>query len=408
MTSGFTSRRGVQFAVQVAQVFLVGLAAGMTRTVAPALAVEEFGLSPGAVEFVAAMVIGFGLAKAAMNLVAGAWSDRRGRRRVLLAGWLATAPVAPMIALAPSWGWIVAALALLGVGQGLTWSMTLAAKLDITRPERRGMVNGVNEFAGYAAVALAGVFTAALAERWGGRGAILAFGLAVSAAGIALTTALVRDVGPIADAEVPDAGSAQPTRAALALRLTLRSRRLLAVCQAGLIEKFADALVWTMMPAYLRAQGFGVGEIARVVGAYALTWGVCQAFTGPLSDRVGRAPLIAGGMALCGVGLTLFPEGGSFEWRAGCAAAAGLGMAMLYPTLGAAAADQTSPGTRGAVLGAYRFWRDLGYAVGGAALVLTWAHAPESRVFPVVGACLCLSAAAYLALMRSGRAAPAE
>lgn len=382
-----------QFLVQVAQVFLVGLTAGMTRAVVPALASEEFGLDRGAPGLVAAMVVGFGLSKAALNLLAGAWSDRYGRKRVLLAGWLASAPVPPMIAFAPSWPWVVAAVALLGVGQGLTWSMTLTSKLDLTRPERRGLVNGVNEFAGYAAVALAGVLTADLADRLGARTGLLVFRAAVVAMGVILTLALVKETRP----RTAPLQASHHITAARALAITARSRHLFAICQAGLVEKFADALVWTTIPAYLRSRGFTLDQIASTVGAYAFTWGACQLLTGPLSDRLGRKPLIAGGMALCAAGIALIPFRAGPEWATLCSALAGFGMAMLYPTLGAAVADLAPPASRGALLGAYRCWRDLGYSVGGIVIIAAASFAAPALLFPIVGACLACSAIIYLA-----------
>jgi MFS family permease len=374
-------------------VLLVGLTLGLMRTVVPALAEDEFGIPRGAFVLLGTFVLAFGLVKAALNFVAGHWSERVGRRRVLVWGWLAGLPVPVLIWAAPSWGWIVAATVLLGVQQGLCWSMTQTAKLDLTLSGERGLIMGLNEFAGYAGVALSGVLTAYAAGWLGPRSGLLALGLAILGLGLVLALATVRETRPwaLAEAAAPPpppsaraprlARTATPTPGTLEVMavMTWRDRRLAALCQAGHVEKFVDALIWILVPAWLFARGAGLTQIGWVVGTYGVVWGLAQLLTGPLSDRVGRFWPTVLGMWICGAGVALFPLGSTPLGWSGAAALAGLGMALLYPNLSAAVADLAPPGWRGAAIGVYRFWRDLGYATGALVVGLAaWAAGPEA------------------------------
>lgn len=321
---------------------------------------------------------------------------------MLVWGWLVGLPVPVLVWAAPGWGWIVAATVLLGVQQGLCWSMSQTAKLDLTLPAERGLVMGLNEFAGYAGVALGGLATAYAAAWLGPRPGLLLVGLAVVGTGLALALAFVRESRPwaLAEAAAPPptraprharARSATPGSAEVFALMTWRDRRLAALCQAGHVEKFVDALIWILVPGWLFAQGASLPQIGWVVGAYGLVWGLAQLVTGPLSDRVGRFWPNVAGMWLCGAGVALMPLGaGPWGW-AGAAALAGFGMALLYPNLSAAVADITPPAWRGAAIGVYRFWRDLGYATGALVVGLAaWALGPEAA-FWVVGAAMALS-----------------
>ena len=376
-----------QFLHQLLQVLLVGLTLGMMRTVVPALAEREFGVPRTSFLLLTTFVIAFGVVKAVMNFVAGRLSERVGRRRVLLLGWLAALPVPVMVALAPSWGWVVAATVLLGMNQGLTWSMTQTAQLDLTSPRERGLTLGLNEFAGYAGVALAGIATAALASWLGPRQGLLLFGLAVVLVAIVLTLRWVRETLPWARADAarqaaaghsaglpparyPHLVSSEPGSWELFALLSWRDRRFFALSQAGLVEKFVDALVWAFWPVYLHQRGVDLPGIGWIVGVYGFTWGAAQFFTGKLSDRLGRHLLNAWGMWICGAGVALMPLGSGAAWWSVSAAVAGLGMAMLYPNLSAAVADIAHPNWRASAIGIYRFWRDLGYGIGALGLGL--------------------------------------
>jgi MFS family permease len=362
------------------QVLLVGMTLGMMRTVVPALAETEFGVPRGSFMLLVAFVVAFGFVKGSMNFVAGRMAERLGRQRVLLLGWLVALPVPALIYFASSWSWIVLATVLLGVNQGLTWSMTQTAKLDLTRPDQRGLVIGLNEFSGYLGVAIAGVITGYAASLLGPRAGLLWFGSAVIGLATLLVWLAVKETLPWAHAEVkrhaanpaaqafrpryPDNVSAQPSTGEMFALMSWRDRRMAALCQAGLVEKFVDALVWVFWPVYLHQQGVSLPGIGWIVGVYGFTWGGAQFFTGRLSDRVGRHLLNAWGMWICGAGVALMPLGTGAAWWSLSAAVAGLGMAMLYPNLSAAVADIAHPSWRASAIGIYRFWRDLGYGIG--------------------------------------------
>ncbi|WP_220429051.1 MFS transporter [Vulcaniibacterium gelatinicum] len=364
----------VQFAHQLLQVLLVGLTLGMTRTVVPALAEAEFHVPRDSFVLLAAFVVAFGVVKGAMNFVAGRLSETVGRKRVLLLGWLLALPIPVLVWWAPAWHWIVVATLLLGVNQGLTWSMTQTAKLDLTRADERGLTLGLNEFAGYTGVALAGVATAYLAETFGARTGLLWFGLGVIVLALWLTHAWVEDTLPWAraagEAGATAGAAGAPSARDVFARMSWRDRRLAALSQAGLVEKFVDALVWVLYPLFLYQRGVPLPEIGWIVGVYGFTWGGAQLFTGRLSDRIGRQWPNVAGMWICGAGVAMLPLGEGSAWWSLSAAVSGLGMALLYPNLSAAVADLAAPAWRGSAIGIYRFWRDLGYAIGGLGLGL--------------------------------------
>ncbi|MBI5277212.1 MAG: MFS transporter [Burkholderiales bacterium] len=368
-----------QFAHLLLQVLLVGLTIGMMRTVVPALAETEFGVPRHSFVLLSAFVLAFGVVKGVLNFVAGRLSESIGRRKVLLAGWLVALPIPVMIWLAPDWNWIVAATVLLGFNQGFCWSMTQTAKLDITRADERGWTLGLNEFAGYVGVAAAGIATAYLAASFGPRIGLLLFGLAVIGAALVLTLNSVQETLPWAHAEIaghevidprrpvpryPAGVSAKPATKELFALVSWRDRRLAALSQAGLVEKFVDALVWIFYPVYLYQRGLSLPQVGWVIGVYGFVWGGSQLFTGRLSDRIGRHMPNVWGMWVCGAGVAMMLLGDGIAWWSFSAAASGFGMALLYPNLSAAVADISHPAWRGSAIGIYRFWRDLGYAVG--------------------------------------------
>jgi MFS family permease len=374
-----------QFLHQLVQVLLVGLTIGMTRTVVPALAESDFGVPKDSFVLLSSFVVAFGLVKGVMNFAAGRFSERVGRKQVLLLGWLVALPIPVMIWYAPSWNWVVAATVLLGINQGLTWSMTQTSKLDITRLEERGLTLGLNEFAGYVGVALAGILTAYLATRFGARQGLLVFGLAVIGSALLLTQLWVKDTLPWAKADAakhalgfaqvmrpryPTHVSANPSTLEIFTLMSWRDKRLMALSQAGLVEKFVDALVWVFYPVFLYQQGVSLTNVGWIIGVYGLVWGGSQLFTGRLSDRVGRHGPNVWGMWLCGAGVAAMVLGEGVAWWAVSAGVSGFGMALMYPNLSAAVADISHPAWRGSAIGIYRFWRDLGYGIGALGLGL--------------------------------------
>jgi MFS family permease len=368
-----------QFGQQLLQVFFVGLTIGMQRTVIPILAETEFGVPADSAVLLMAFVISFGFVKGAMNFVSGRLSERVGRRRVLIWGWLVALPIPFIILYAPSWNWIVAANILLGINQGFAWSMTVTSKLDIVRADQRGLATGFNEFSGYGGVALAGVITGYLAVDFDPRKSLFAFGLTVIL--LALTSALLFSRETIhwarAESAAHKAGTHEgplprfpanvpehPSTSEIFKLVSFQHRTFSALSQAGCVEKFVDALVWVFFPVYLFSKGLSLVQIGWVVGFYGFVWGGSQLWTGPLSDALGRKWPIVIGMWICALGIvaTLMVDG-MIAWSF-TAALTGVGMALLYPTLIAAVGDISHPNWRGSSLGVYRFWRDFGYGIG--------------------------------------------
>ena len=380
---------------QLLQVFLVGLTIGMTRTVVPGLAETEFGLGGQQFFLLTTFVVVFGAVKSVMNLFAGRFSDRFGRKRVLIAGWIAALPIPFLLLYAPNWGWVVAATALLGINQGLCWSMTLNSKLDMTNLNQKGLVNGMNEFSGYAAVALAGVVTAWLVEVYGARLGLFMFGTSVIVLGLLLAVLVIKETRPWALAHTQGIKPAPaPSLGQAFWYASWQNRNLLALNQAGLVEKFTDALVWIILPVWFVSQNLTLVQSSSIIGVYALVWGASQLITGSASDRFGRKPLIVGGMWLCGIGVLLLVLTHTVWLWTLEAGLIGFGMAMLYPTLGAAVADVSPPAQRSTLLGVYRFWRDFGYAVGALSmgLLAQWAQGLDVT-FWLVGVAMLLSGA---------------
>jgi MFS family permease len=379
------------------QVLLVGMTLGLMRTVVPTLAESSLGVARDSFLLLGSFVVAFGLVKSVMNLIAGRLSERWGRQRVLLLGWISALPIPAMLAWAPSWGWIVLATTLLGVHQGLSWSMTQTAKLDLSLPEERGLILGLNEFAGYFGMALAGVITAYGAVALGAREALLAWGSGVIGLGLLLTHGWIKDTRPwvstsVATPVIPPM-VADNFRAVFA-KVSWQDRRLAALAQAGLVEKFVDALVWVIYPVFLHQQGLALTDIGWVIGTYGVVWGVAQTFTGRLSDRIGRQRPNVWGMLICGTGVILMVGVHSVWGWSLAAGLSGFGMALLYPNLSAAVADLAAPAWRGTALGVYRFWRDLGYGIGalGLGLAAHFSHQVEAA-FVFVAVSMALSAA---------------
>jgi MFS family permease len=347
----------------------VGAMVGLERTVLPLIADRDFGLASttAALSFIAT----FGIVKALTNFFAGELGDRFGRRRVLIAGWLFGLPVPFLVIWAPNWWWIVAANVLLGINQGLAWSMTVIMKIDLVGPARRGFAMGLNEFAGYLAVAISAYATGEIASRYGLRPAPFYLGIAFAALGLSLSVLFVRDtMGHVArEASAATAASGVAldhswrTRDVFA-RVSWRDPALFSASQAGLVNNLNDGLAWGLFPLFFAAAGLSLRQIALLTFVYPATWGVMQLWTGALSDRVGRKWLIAAGMALQGCALVAMAVvHGVASWFV-TGLLLGVGTAMVYPTLLACIGDVAHPSWRARAVGIYRLWRDLGYAVG--------------------------------------------
>jgi MFS family permease len=355
-----------QFALLVGVNALVGSMVGLERSVLPLIAERDFGLRSAAT--ILAFVVAFGAAKALTNLAAGELAERLGRRRLLVAGWLVALPVPLLIGLAPSWWFIVAANLLLGVNQGLAWSMTVVMKIDLAGPQRRGLALGLNEAAGYLGVAVTAFASGTLAASFAPRTVVWTGAALIAAAGLLLSVFAVRDTGAHVAHEQAAHGADPPRRAgfrAAFARATFGDPVLRACNQAGLVNNLNDALAWGLAPLYLAANGAGVGEIGIVAGTYPVVWGAGQLATGWLSDRTGRKPLIVAGMLLQAAALGALVAGsGAFAPSLAAAALLGAGTAMVYPTLIAAVSDASQPRERARAVGVYRFWRDFGFVAG--------------------------------------------
>ena len=363
-----------QFTLLVGVNALVGAMVGQERSVLPLLAEREFGLASASATLT--FLVAFGLSKAFANLAAGVLADRHGRKPVLVAGWLVALPVPLLIIAAPDWSWIVLANVLLGVSQGLTWSTTVIMKIDLVGPTRRGLALGLNEAAGYVAVAAAAFTTGLIAQEAGLRPAPFLLGLVVAGLGLGLSAFVVAETRGHATFESEAAGQpaerapaaaptpASPGWAAVLRRTSFGDRRLFAASQAGLVNNLNDGMAWGLLPLYFATRGLPVIEIAILAAAYPAVWGILQVGTGALSDRVGRRPPIVVGMIVQAVAIGAIAVGDGFTTWLAAAMALGLGTALVYPTLIAVVADVAAPSWRASAIGVYRLWRDLGFAMG--------------------------------------------
>ena len=377
MATGSPLRLGLrenlaQFSLLVAVNALVGGMLGQERTVLPLLAESVFALDA----YTAALtyILAFGIAKAATNYFAGTWSDRFGRKPVLVIGWMIAVPVPLLLIWAPTWAWIVVANLLLGVSQGMTWSTTVVMKIDLVGPARRGLAMGFNEAAGYAAVAATALATGYLAAEFGLRPAPFLLGVAFAALGLGVSTLFVRETRDFARLEAashqarPDGRHDhlhdQLSNGQVFVQTSFKEPALSAASQAGMVNNLNDGLAWGLFPVLFLASGLTVPEIGMLAALYPAVWGLAQLGTGALSDRWGRKWLIAGGMGIQAIGLGIVAAADAFAWWALAAVLLGLGTAMVYPTLLAAIGDVAHPAWRARAVGTYRLWRDGGFAVG--------------------------------------------
>jgi MFS family permease len=353
-----------QFTLLVVVNAFVGAMVGLERSILPAIAEHDFQLA--ARTAVLSFIVVFGVTKALTNYFAGRFSDTVGRKTVLVAGWLVATPVPFLLMWAPTWGWVLFANVLLGMSQGLTWSTTVIMKIDLAGPERRGLAMGLNEFAGYLAVALSALATGHLAAAYGLRPQPFYLGVAFALLGLGLSAMLVRETHAHARREARDHA---PLAAALSqrqvfVRTSFTDRELSSVSQAGLVNNLNDGMAWGLFPLFFASAGMSLNRIGWLAAIYPGIWGTGQLITGALSDRIGRKWLIAGGMWVQAVGIAVIVLSSRFLGFAIGGALLGTGTAMVYPTLLAAIGDVAHPTWRASSVGVYRLWRDLGYAVG--------------------------------------------
>jgi MFS family permease len=353
-----------QFALLVIVNAFVGAMIGMERSILPVIAEQEFHLvaRTAALSF----IVVFGVCKALTNYAAGQLSDAVGRKNVLVAGWAIAVPVPFILMWAPTWNWILVANALLGISQGFTWSTTVIMKIDLVGDQRRGLAMGLNEFAGYVAVAGAALLTGWIAARQGLRPTPFYPGVAFVAAGLTLSAILVRETRAyVALESTLRSGSARTmTPREVFWRTTLTDRNLSTISQAGLVNNLNDGMAWGLFPLVFAAANLTLDRIGILAAIYPATWGVAQLATGALSDRFGRKWLIAAGMWVQAIGIVVVTVSSRFVGFAAGGVLLGIGTAMVYPTLLAAIGDVAAPAWRASSVGVYRLWRDLGYALG--------------------------------------------
>ncbi|HEY8945452.1 MAG TPA: MFS transporter, partial [Polyangiaceae bacterium] len=355
-----------QFSLLVLVNAFVGAMVGMERSILPAIAEQDFKLT--ARSAVLSFIVVFGITKALTNYLAGRLSDHCGRKHVLVAGWLVATPVPLLLMWAPTWTWVLVANALLGISQGLTWSTTVIMKIDLVGSKRRGLAMGLNEFAGYLAVAVSALATGFLAMHYGLRPQPFYLGIGFVSLGLVLSIFAVRETKQHVAHEAKLEGSPSPDQSLtprdVFWRTSVRDKNLSSVSQAGLVNNLNDGMAWGLFPLFFTAAGLTLAQIGSLAAIYPATWGVAQLFTGALSDRFGRKWLIASGMWVQAVGIAFVILADTLLGFSLGAVLLGLGTAMVYPTLLAAIGDVAHPSWRASSVGVYRLWRDLGYAIG--------------------------------------------
>ncbi|MDS0301055.1 MFS transporter [Halogeometricum sp. S1BR25-6] len=400
-TQGIRQNRS-QFALQLLTVFAVGLTIGAERNVVPVLGRDVLGVESMLV--IGSFVVSFGFVKALLNLYGGKWSETYGRKPILVAGWLVALPIPVVLVYAPNWWWITLGNVLLGINQGLAWSMSVNAKIDLAGNDARGFAVGLDEAFGYGGVAVGTWVTGVLAARYGLRPEPFYFLAGVVVFALVVSVLFVEETLPYARAEAgaEDDGETDadlPFRSILK-RATWGDRTLFAAAQAGSVEKFVDALVWIAYPLYLTNAGLSVAQVGVVVGVYGGVWGVLQLYTGKLADDIGRRPPVVAGMFVAGTGvLATVLVDGYWPWML-TAGVTGVGMALLYPNLITVVGDAAHPSWRATGLGVYRMWRDAGYGFGAILIGVTADLVSTEAAFYAVAAAMFVSGTVTLIWMR--------
>lgn len=351
-----------QFSLLVLINAFVGGMVGLERTILPEIAETEFGIAARSAIF--SFIIVFGITKAASNYFAGRFAQQYGRKNMLIIGWLFGLPVPFILMMADSWNWIIAANVLLGINQGLAWSANVIMKIDLAGKKDRGLAMGLNEFAGYLAVAILAFLTGWIASEYGLRPYPFYLGIGLAGIGLLMSVFLVKDTAPWVQAESSEGNNEKRSKQNLFWKVSIGDRNLFAVSQSGLATNLKDGMAWGIFPLYLTAAGLDLYQVGIVTGIYPAFWGIFQVVTGKVSDHTGRKNMLLGGLILQAVSLLIFPYLQSFIQYVIVASLLGLGTAMVYPTFLAAVADLVHPEDRAESIGVFRLWRDGGYAVG--------------------------------------------
>jgi MFS family permease len=349
-----------QFSLLVLINAFVGGMIGLERTIIPQIAEVDFGLS--AKTAILSFIVVFGVTKALTNYYTGVLANRLGRRNLLILGWLFALPVPVILIYATSWDFVILANILLGINQGLSWSSTVVMKIDLVGQKNRGFAMGLNEFAGYLALAAIAFLTGWIAHEYGLRPYPFYAGIILAVFGLTVSAIFVNDTKRHAMLE----SSSSPIQKLhnVFWETTWKNKNLGSVTQAGLVNNLNDGMVWGLFPLLLAAKGFNLSEIGLIVATYPAVWGVGQLFTGALADKFCKRNLLSWGMFIQGIALVTMIWASTFNMFIGLSAILGMGTAIVYPTFLAAISDYTHPGQRPQSIGVFRLWRDLGYAIG--------------------------------------------
>ncbi|MFA6084198.1 MFS transporter [Mucilaginibacter sp.] len=349
-----------QFTLLVIVNAFVGGMVGLERSILPQIAEKEFHIV--AKTIILSFIVVFGVVKAATNYFTGTFANYLGRKKLLTIGWLIGIPVPIILMLAPSWNWIIAANVLLGINQGLTWSTTVVMKIDLVGEKNRGLAMGLNEFAGYGALALVGFSTGWVASQYGLRPYPFYIGIAIALAGFLTSWLFIKDTGHHSIKE--GLQSVVPRLTNIFKDTTWKNPNLGSVTQAGLINNLNDGMVWGLFPILFAAKGFTLGEIGIITATYPGVWSISQIYTGKMADHYAKKTLLFWGMLIQGIALLMFIVAVSFTQFIVLSVILGIGTALVYPTFLAAIAENTHPADRPKSIGTFRLWRDLGYAIG--------------------------------------------
>ncbi len=349
-----------QFALLVGINAFVGGMIGLERNILPQLAEQEFGLASKTAIF--SFIVAFGITKAFCNYYTGKLATRIGRKKLMIIGWVFALPIPFILIFANDWNWIVFANILLGLNQGLTWSMAVIMKIDLVGSKKRGLAVGINEFAGYLSVGIVAFLTGFIANKYGIRPYPFYLGILFSVSGLLLTILFLKDTQGHVEKESTQ--SDVPLLKNIFLDTTFQHKSLSGITQAGLVNNLNDGMTWGLLPLLLFSKNFSASQIGLLTAIYPTVWGLSQLFTGKLSDLYSKKMLLFWGMFLQSIGIVLLVFASSQIHFILIGIALGFGTALVYPTFINAIADFTHPSQRAESLGTFRFWRDLGYAIG--------------------------------------------
>lgn len=349
-----------QFSLLVVINAFVGAMVGLERSIFPEFAEKVFGIT--STTAILSFIAAFGISKAITNYFTGRLVAEFGRKKVLVAGWLVALPVPIVLINATAWQWVILANVLLGVSQGITWSTAVIMKIDLVGERQRGLAMGLNEFAGYFTVGIMAWLSSWISMRYGIKPYPFYVGLFVALTGLLLSLIWVKDTTSFVRLEATQ--SKQTHYQDIFWATTLKDRNLSSVTQAGFVNNFNDGMMWGLFPIFLASLLLNTSEIGLLVALYPAAWGIAQLFTGRLADLYSKKEMLFWGMLLQGLAIVAIPFSSSYDMMAVLSVLLGLGTAWVYPTFLAAIAALTHPTQRAESLGTFRFWRDMGYAIG--------------------------------------------